>query len=214
LNVVVLVDASRSMATGTPQKFEKAVEMTAALALVALSGGDQVLVGVFQGGELTWSQRCTSQRGLPGLLAWLQAVRPEGTTDIQRVALKSHKFLRPDGLLIVISDWMTDDVNAALSSWATLGQEIVAIQVVDADDEDPIGIGAGPVQFTDLETTEVVVGSFDEAIRTRYRAAFNEWRDALREAVSRNQGRWFQARTDEDLEHVILHSWRVQGLIR
>jgi uncharacterized protein (DUF58 family) len=214
MQVTILVDSSLSMAFGAPSKLRRAAELAGSLAFVALSGGDQVTVGAFSGNRMKWHPRRSSVRQAPGLFRWLETLEPDGVTDFRQTVRSSMSRLRPDGLLIVISDWLADGVSEALGVWRAAGQELVGIQLLTPEEFDPALLGSGPVRMRDSETGLVLDAALEPALLERYRSEFTDRLGSVRDMLYTNQGRYLQTRTDDDLELTLLRDWRSKGLLR
>ncbi len=104
--VRVLVDASKSLAYGTPTKLDTARRMAAAIGYMALASGQRAqVIGVGEGVRALGR----SGRGRGALAAFLrnlEALEPSGGTDLAR-ALDSvlGSSTRP-GMIVVLSDFL------------------------------------------------------------------------------------------------------------
>lgn len=214
LPVTLLVDASSSMGLGRPSKLHLAMQMAAALAFVTLVGGDEVVVGVFADGETDWTSRLSGSRALPELLSWLGGRQAAGETAFDQVARDSTARLPRGGMVIVVSDWMSEVVEEALATWATKELDLVAIQVFAQEEEDPPDWPSGLTRVRDVETGRWIDLSLDEEDRLSYREAFAAWSSGVKRTVIGRRGRWFRARSDQDMGGPIVQDWYRGGLIR
>lgn len=214
ITVSVLLDLSASMGAGEPRKDQLAKQFAAALATVALYGGDQVDVGFFHGAGVVWHPRLSKTAALPNLFRWLEQATPAGDVSLEAVARATSERLAAGGMLLVISDWLLDGVEAALTRWSQRGQEVVALQVLAPDELDPMRLGAGRLQLIDAERGELLEVDLDgDAIR-RYRGAFEAHQRDLQRYISAVNGRWVSASSDERVDDVILRRFRLQGVLR
>ena len=213
LPVVVLVDASRSMAFGRPPKLPFAASLAAAFSYVGLAGGDRVQLGAFAGDEVRWAPPMQGLRCAPELFGWLERLRAGGDTRIDWVLRAVLPRLRPDGLLVVLSDWMFDGVDEALTSLAAARQELVSVQVLAPEEFEPHRLGSGDLHLIDSETGHEVEVGLDAAAERRYRAELDAWVRDLRERHARRQWLFLEARSDDNLEQILTVEWRRLGLI-
>jgi uncharacterized protein (DUF58 family) len=213
LAVGILVDLSGSMGVGTPSKARSAMRLAAALAFVALAGGDEVALGAFSGGSMDWHRRLASPRTLPEALEWLARRAQGGSTDLVRVARRSVRRLPPSGLVIVLSDWMVEDVGQAVGVWAAAGQEVIAIQVTAPEEEALPRFPPWALHLIDAETRTAISLPSDEHLAERYGHELEAWRSEVRESVRRWGGRFIPIRSDANLERDVLPDWRRHGLI-
>lgn len=213
LRITVLVDCSASMGSGSPAKLRRAAELAGILAYAGLSGGDQVTVGAFADGNVTWFRQLEGIQRAPLLFGWLEQLRAGGRSSIAVSARASLPRLQRFGLLIVISDWLDEGLDEALTVWQGAGQELVAVRLLAPEEEEPERLGEGPVRMFDVESGHEVEISLDAEGYANYRRAVTEWTQRLRKAVEENAGRFFSVRSDDLLEETVLTEWRVKQLI-
>lgn len=213
------------MRFGKPEKFAFARSVAAALAYVALAGGDRVQVGTFAGDRISWFASLHGVQRAPALFSWLERQVPGQATDLSRVARLARSRLRQDGLLIVVSDWLTpdlepdpaadpsglNDLERALRTFAQARQELVAVQVLAPEEEEPERLGAGELRLLDAETGREVELSLDAALIAR--EDFEGWSREVQRAVRAHQGLFLRVRSDADLERLLTHDWRSAGLL-
>lgn len=213
LRITVLVDCSASMGSGSPAKLSRAAELAGILAYAGLSGGDQVMVGAFSDGKVTWFRQLEGVQRAPLLFGWLEQLRSGGRSSIDASARASLPRLQRFGMLVVISDWLDDGLDDALSIWRGAGQELVGVRLLSPEEEEPERLGEGPVRLFDVESGHEVEISLDAEGYASYRRAVAEWTQRLRKALEGNEGRFFSVRSDEPLEEAVLTEWRVKQLI-
>jgi uncharacterized protein (DUF58 family) len=212
LPVAIIVDGSASMKFGAPPKFDFACGLAAALAFVGVAGGDAVEVGVHAWGRLSWSPRIRGVRRAPVIFDWLQAQRPGGS-GFGKALGETLPRLAWRGLVIIISDWWFDDPDADLQVLGSLRQEIVAVHVASAEELDPARLGTGETCLVDSESGHEIELVVDRNVLDGYRAAFAAWQDRLRTRIAAGLGRYLPVRSDANLEWLLIHDWRQQGLI-
>jgi uncharacterized protein (DUF58 family) len=214
LDVTILVDASASMGFGSPRsKLEYAADVAAALLAVGISGGDRVTLGAFSGKRIMWQKPAAGQQRLAELFRWLDRLRAAGGTHFVDVATGSLPILRTRGLLCIVSDFFADGVSEACTVWRSLGQEIVAVQVVAEEDMLREVAGAGAVRLIDAETGEAVDAVLNDQGIQEYQERFARHCAELAQVVSRFEGRYMKTATTDDLAHFVLKTWRIRGLI-
>jgi uncharacterized protein (DUF58 family) len=104
----VFLDASASMAF--PQgdhKFEAAVAMTLALAYVALSSGDRVMVRVLAGtGQIIRPSLFLGTHRIIDLARQLDSVTPSGDLDLAAALARELVAIKRAGKIFVVSDYL------------------------------------------------------------------------------------------------------------
>lgn len=213
LSVAILLDASASMAFGTPQKYRFGAALAAALAYIALAGGDSVLVGTFAGGTIAWFRRLYSVQGAAELCGWLERTKPRGPTELRPTVRRAAQRLTPGGLTILVSDWLDDHDDQVFTALEAVGQEVVAAQLLAPEEVEPERLGDGDVRLLDAESRLDVELSLDAGVFAGYRRELGRLRAQLAEAVRRHEGRYLQVRSDDDLERLLLRDWRATGFL-
>ncbi|RUT31053.1 DUF58 domain-containing protein [Arsenicitalea aurantiaca] len=213
LPVFILLDASASMGYGEPDKFAFARGLAQALGFIGLNGGDQVQAGVFTDGRLVWSPHVHGTSRAPILFDWLDGQEASGGGAFTDALRKALPHIKSASLLILISDFWGEEPARALRALDAAHHEIIAFHVSAPQEIDPKGIGDGPLDIIDAETGEEVELALDADVLSRYRKAFDEWQETLREQFVRRQGRYFALSSATDLEHLFMRQLRALGVI-
>lgn len=167
LNVMFLVDASRSMAyPESERKFEQARDLAIALGYVALSDGDTVTFA-FLGQRIT--PKFIGARALGKIWAEFERIKPEGTFSLVnevRAAVARHKY---PGKCFLISDFLYDHQEAfdALDYLRSRNFDISLLRVM-APSELLLKWGTGNSMLIDSETGEKLDLLVDRASSLEY----------------------------------------------
>jgi len=212
LPVTIVVDGSASMDFGTPTKFAFACRLAAVLAFVGLTGGDVIEVALHANGRLSWSPRLRSMRRAPVIFDWLAAQR-SGGAGFGAALGEALPRLTHRGLVVLLSDWWSDDPDALLKVLGALPQEALPVHVMTPQELDPAQLGIGESRLVDAESGHEIELLIDQDALDRYQTRLAAWRERLRQQITRNQGRYLLVRSDMRLERLLLHDWRQAGLI-
>ncbi len=221
LAVHVLLDASASMdfpreGGGDPKhhKFRFAQRVGAALAYIALAGGDNVAVTALYGAGLnvTWGPHRGRGRSL-ALLEYISALKPAGNLDLSG-ALRDYAMRHPrPGLCLLISDLLApngwQDGIAALQG---AGHEVVIIHLLSPEEiEPPL---AGDLRLVDVESGATADVTIDAAMRDLYLRRLLAWRDEIA-AYARKRGTHYAAvETSANWATLIMSELQRLGVIR
>ena len=212
LALTLLVDASASMAWGTPSKLRAACGLAGALAYVGSKSGDRVGVIGFADRIVT---RVPHQRGMAACRRlWRSlASMPEGRdTDFGVVRSLAGVGL-PRGVSVLISDFLTEsDPAQAVAALRQSGQEVVLLQLLTPDELDP-GL-SGDLALRDVETGTVVEITATSRVLGAYRTALAEHTGRLRATAARLGAHFDQITTDLPLDQLLLDRLRRAGMLR
>lgn len=219
LAVTVVVDLSASMAFGEPPKADLAKRVAAALAYVGLAGADRVRLAAFTGRGLKWGPRAENVRAAGRLFQWLALQDTQGAVEFGSVARELGARLPRPGLLLLVSDWLFAEPHEGLTLLRAAQQRVVGVQVLAPSELDPALLSGvaplgGGLTLQDAETGAELEVRLDADALARYRARLEEWRKGLEGAFLRHGGGWLAARSDADLERLLLVEWAGAGLIR
>jgi uncharacterized protein (DUF58 family) len=188
----LLVDASASMAFRGPRapgaKIAFASIIAAALAKVALVGGDPVSVTFLGGGQRTTQvARSSGREHFERIVAAFETLEPGGDAHLDRTmldrALQSlARATRPGAIVVMLSDLLDlpDGAIDRIAAIAPSGRVLVVVQVLDpVEAEFPF---TGTVRLRALEGNAVVETDAD-TMREKYLEALArltaQWKDAI-----------------------------------
>src|SRR5438093_3326219 len=153
LHVYLLLDCSRSMAFGSPPKFDFARQVTAALAYIALADLDRVAVVAFANDIVDDFPLTRGKGRILSLLKFLEGLPAGGTdTDLNRVATGFVHRNQRRGLALVVSDlYDPNGFERGLDLLRHHRYEPHVIQVHDKLEADPRDM-LGDLELFDIET--------------------------------------------------------------
>lgn len=151
LSVTLLLDCSGSMNFGSGAKFTVARRLALALGHLALAGLDSVTAhGLYSERIATLPPVRGRQRSL-SVLQFLDALKPEGTTDLARAAALAARGSRRRGLSFLLTDgYDSSGLERALGVLLGARFEPVLIEIEDARDIPLLPLGE--VVLVDVET--------------------------------------------------------------
>jgi uncharacterized protein (DUF58 family) len=188
LTVHLLVDASRSMDWGEPNKLWYAVRAAGALGYVTLAGLDRVTVTAFGDAANADAHHFPPHRGKQQALAlflFLQALAVGGRTDLApRLRAYALAATQP-GPLLLFSDLLDDGWRDGLRALASRGFEVTVLHILAPDEVHPetsawLSAGlSGDFKLLDAETGVEVEVTADYDLLGRYRDGLAAWREEL-----------------------------------
>ena len=216
LNLHVLVDCSRSMATrpegGGLSKADFAREVTTALSYIALSRLDRVHVYPFAGrlGHPVSPPR--DKAGALRVFRHLAGLEVEGETDLESVARAFVEVARVRGVVLVVSDFLAPGGWMRGINLLRHARHEVGLLQLTAPQEENI-TSRGEVVLRDAETGHQRRIRITEAVAQAYRAAFLEHSEELRTYARQNRLFYHRSRCDASLEELVLRTMRAERFV-
>jgi len=213
VTVTMLIDASASMAMGTPQKLLFAKRAAAALGYIGLASEDRVAVSVLSG---RMARRRSAMRGsgrVFRLLADLSAVTvADGPTDLVAAARHAAAQLSGRGVIVLLSDLLDPAADKVIRELAATGSELIVLHILSPDELDPAL--EGDLRLVDTETGEQVDITADLATIDAYKARLTEWKAGFADLAARRRASYVDLPSDVNLAELVfaeLRRRRVMG---
>ncbi len=203
LSLYLLVDTSASLGVGEPRKIDVAKRLAAALGYVGLAGSERVAVMPFAARLGTPLPPGRGRRRVGPLLAYLDALEPDGETDLDR-AIDGLLARRPrPGLVVVLSDFLDPRGFARpLDRLLAERHEPVLFHVLEREELEPSP--GGDLQLLDAERGTTVDVSLDARAIAAYRARVGAFIAEI-ESWARKRGLFYgRVVTTDPLEDVLL----------
>lgn len=214
LEVVLVLDCSSSMDSGTPSKLDFAAQVVAGLAYVGIARADAVRILCLGDRKSSSSFGPPGRRSrIPQVIAGLGRLVPVGALDLN-TALETclGAGSRPT-LVVLVSDLLRPGgVADGLQALQGRVADVVVVHVVSLEEMDPRL--SGEVELIDAETNEAIELGVSLETLAAYRARFAGWLEE-RAAECRTRGiRYVRVATDRPLASVVLDDLRRAGVLR
>jgi hypothetical protein len=212
----IFVDASASMALpGVDRKFEMAIATALALAYVALSSGDRVMIRVLAGtGAPAAPGLVLGRHRIVDLARYLAAVKPAGELDLAHALANELVTIRRAGKVFLISDYlmMTNSVTRGLGLFTAANMDVTAVQILGGGELDSSGL-EGDVELVDAETGETVRASIGAHERERHHQTMLRLSREIRTFCFRNGLHYVLYVTGRDFHDFFLRAVSELGLV-
>ncbi|MDP9271147.1 MAG: DUF58 domain-containing protein [Chloroflexota bacterium] len=201
VTVHVLVDASRSMDYGDPNKLDFARRAAAALAYLGLAHLDRVSVGFLGDGRASTMRALRGKGRTLELFGFLSGERGERLTGLADAARSYASRLRGTGPLLLLSDLMDPGYLDALRDLAGTRCQLSVLHILAPEEIDP---DVPPdARLVDNETGQGVDVTGDADLNDRYRTRLAEWQEEVATFVGRRGGTYVAVPTDLDLTDLL-----------
>jgi uncharacterized protein (DUF58 family) len=212
LPVRIFLDASESMAFGTPRKFDFARQVAAAIGYVALCGFDRVSIFGFPDNreDAVYRTALTSVRGRKSALPFFQNISKltaKGTADFNESLRRGAMQARQAGVAVVLSDFLDPrGYEAGLSALVARGFHVNAVQILSPEEVDPSTFG--DLRFVDSENGSIQEVTFGKYRLKAYQQTVQNYCQRLKEFCSARGMSFFSVRSDTSLEDLLLKQLR------
>jgi uncharacterized protein (DUF58 family) len=212
VTVHVLLDASGSMASGSPDKLLFGKRAAAALAYVGLASYDRVAVSVLQGRV---ARRFPAVRGTGRIfrvLADLSGVQAAaGPTDLASAARHYAAQVTRRGPLVLVSDLFDPGAERAIAELAATRCELAILHLLSPEEVDPPL--EGDLRLLDDETGEGVDITADLATLDAYRARLAAWQTQLASVASKRRAAYVPITTTLPLADLVFAELRRRRVV-
>ncbi len=206
LQATIVMDASASMryGSGPLTKFDYGATLAAALATLLVEQQDPVGLALFDNQKRQVLAPAATQSHLALIIGHLEQAKPDRETDLGSVLQTLGDQLKRRGLIIVISDLLTDlpSFFDGLDRLIHRGNEILVLHILDGDELDlPF---SDYVLFHDIEGTEQFFAE-PWAFRKAYCAAMTDFVSEINDGCGRRGVDNLLLRTDRELADGLSH---------
>jgi len=210
----VLLDVSRSMDFGEPNKLYYGRRLAALLGVVALLRTDAIQVHTLGDGGAS-SGGLLDSAGMLGVLVDQLVQLPVGQTTALASSLRAARDTggQPE-LAVLISDALVvgEDLNLALRELARGARSATLLHVVSPEDED--GGPTGAIQLVDRETNRRIETLITEEVQERFAQQALRFRARVELQCRANGVHYAAASTDTDPLELLLRVARERTLLR
>jgi hypothetical protein len=236
LTVHILIDTSRSMDWGQPNKMWYALRAAGALGYIALAGLDRVTVtalgmeespgrenGRREGGKEGrigyWAPHRGKQQAF-ALFQFLSGLQAQGAVNLH-AAITRYAQAHQAGPLILISDLLDSapqpsDLPAfqpsSLGALAARGFEVTVLHILSPDEVDPEL--SGDLKLRDVETGSEVEITADYDLLSRYRDGLVAWREGLNRFCGARGMHYVPIETSLPFEQLLFALLQLRGVLK
>jgi uncharacterized protein (DUF58 family) len=210
----LLVDASPSMAFGTPSKFLAARRLAAALGYIALAHLDAVVLST-PGGRTRAGAAAEAAAGLDPvrsraaagtLFRALHDLQPATVSGFDGILAGWTTEATPGRPVVLLSDLLLDDYQAGVRRLVAAGFQVTILHILSPDELHPAA--EGDLQLIDSETGEQLEIRLDRESRAAYGRQLAAWRAEVAEWCRLQGVTYILVPSDWDVERALLELLR------
>lgn len=217
LSLYLVIDTSKSMDYGQPDKLIFAQRLAVALGYIGLVNYNRVTLISFGEGVRGRLPNLRGRRRTQEMGQWVLDLRPEGTTDFE-AAMKAIALSRQGrGVMVLLSDFLyKSGYEKGLNYLQGGGFDTFVLQVLSPQETDPGGTGAitGDLKLRDMEDENVAEVTVSSALLKRYKENLTAYCNRLRDYCVRRSMIHMTLRSDMSMETLIMEYFRKRGLLK
>lgn len=212
VDIHMLLDVSRSMAWGQPQKLRKAQELLGALGYLALTHGDRVHIVPFGATTVPPFGPARGKGRLMEMFHYLEHIPIQHQTNIQEVLANHARQHRRGGVFILCSDLLTTtNLDTSLCLFPPPRWQVIIFHMIDPQELRPTL--QGPVELADAESGRRLSLVVNEEVLLAYRQRMRAWQEMLAQTCARRGASYMRLLTTWPLEQKVIPFLRVRQLL-
>lgn len=213
LHVSVLIDTSRSMDWGEPNKGLYARRIAAAIAYIGLINYDRVSLYAYANGLQDELGGVRGRRLMFKVIEFLTRLPHEGPSNL---ALTGKQFAvrhPQQGIVLLLSDFFEKTgYEEGLRYLLARNYDLYAVQILCPEELEPTI--AGDLRLTDVEDQDVAEVTASRALLNRYKQNLRAYCGGLRDYCASRGISYLFTDTDVPFDQTVLSYFRKRGLIR
>lgn len=212
VNVHLLIDASRSMAVGSPPRLRLAQQLAGAIGYLALAHSDRLQLIPFGPAAMRPFGPAQGKAHLVELLRFIAAIRPQPETNLATV-LEQHARRHPQGGLLVICSDLLDaqGLDAGLRLLVPPRWQVLVLHLIAPEEIAPTL--QGPIELEDSETGQRLELTLDAETLETYRRRVADWRAGLARSCARRGATYAPILSTWPIEQKIVPYLRARRLL-
>lgn len=212
LHVYLLLDISRSMDSGSPNKFDYARRIAAALAYIALADLDRVCIMAYADRSLEVLPLTRGKDRVLSILNFLENLKPAGTaTDLATVSKSLVNRAQRTGLVVIISDlYDQQGFRGGVDILRHRRFEPHVIQIHTLEEANPSLLG--DVELDEMETGQRRKITVTERKIKQYRQLFVEFLSSIETYCKTYSLSCTRSTTDLPFDELIMRMMRASGI--
>lgn len=223
--VHLLLDSSRSMNWGKPNKLEYAARIAGALGYIALLGLDRITVVPLAGGNNNRLEALPPMRGRRSalnLFEYLQRITsreiPPNHENPPGLVKSYSNSARNPGPALLVSDLMDEGWKDSVNRLAGRGFDVTLVHLLSPDENDPGRLADPPLtgdfRLLDSENNQEVELTADFEILDSYKSQLAAWQEDWRKFCAARNIHYIPWDSSQSLEDLLFAGLRNQGVLR
>ena len=213
LHVSILIDVSKSMDWGEPNKGLYARRIAAAIAYIGLVNFDRVSLYAYANGMQYELAGVRGRRLMFKVIDFLTRVEYEGSSNLAAAGKQFATRHPQPGIVLILSDFFEKGgYEDGLRFLLGRNYDLYTIQLLSPQEIDPPLVG--DLRLTDIEDGDVAEVTISRALINRYKQNLQAYCGELRDYCTRRGVNYLFTSTDKPFDQIILSYFRKRGLLQ
>ncbi len=213
MHVSVLLDMSKSMDWGEPNKWLYIRRIAAAIAYIGLINFDRVSLYAYSNGLQSELTGVRGRRLMFKVIELLANLDCDGPSNLPACA-KQFAIRHPQpGIVLILSDFFEKaGYEDGLRYLLGRNYDLYAVQILSPEEIDPRIVG--DLRLTDVEDDDVAEVTISRALINRYKQNLQAYCEQLREYCTRRGITYMFTSTEVPFDQIVLSYFRQRGLLK
>jgi uncharacterized protein (DUF58 family) len=212
LAVYVLVDISRSVDYGEPNKAFYIKQVAAALGYIGLVNYNRVTVAAMSDGIVAETGAMRGRRNVARMIDFVEKLEPTGASHFADACKRFALMNRQKGVLIVLSDFfIKEGFEAGLKYVAGGKYDLFCVQVLSPQEIEPDI--QGDLKLCDIEDDDMAEVSITQPLLKKYKQNLNAYCLSLKDYITRRGGTYLFTSSAVPFDTLVLNYLRERGLL-
>ena len=215
LSVSILLDVSRSMDWGDPNKLLYGKRLTAALGYIGLVNYNRLHLYSFADTLVDQLPNLRGRRPIPQVLEFVRSQQPHEAGQLTTACKRFALVQRQKGVVILISDFLDKgELTDALRYLTNDRYDVYAVQLLAPQEIDPVkGQIVGDLRLLDCEDSQVTEISANPALIKRYQTNLTAYCQHVKQQCQRRGIAYMLSDTSIPFDTLVLRYLREKGLL-
>jgi uncharacterized protein (DUF58 family) len=213
LHVSLLIDMSKSMDWGEPNKWLYARRIAAAVAYIGLINFDRVSLCLYANGLQSELKGVRGRRLMFKVIEFLTSPECEGPSNLPEAG-KQFAIRHPQpGIVLVLSDFFEKaGYEQGLRYLLGRNYDLYAVQILSPEEIEPTLVG--DLRLTDVEDDDAAEVTVSRALINRYKQNLRAYCEQLKEYCTRRGIGYLFTNTKTPFDQIVLSYFRQRGLLK
>lgn len=212
LHVSILLDISKSMEWGTPDKGLYTQQVAAALAYIGLVNFDRVSLYTYSDGVQYELAGIRGRRWTFKVMEFLNQIEYGGAGDLARTGKQFATRHPQPGIVVVLSDFLDKSgVESGLRYLLGRKYDLYVLQALSPEEINPPL--TGDLRLTDVEDDDMAEVTVSRALLEKYRQTLQTYCQSIKDYCARRNVTYMFTSTQVPFDQIVLSYFRQRGLV-